>query len=147
MAEPWDGRCTRCGGDGPFTIGKRICKPCYAATVRERRQTDPEAHRARRRAEYARLRAADPAGQAAQAHRRWASLSPEALARYRQRHRDRQAERRAADPDGVRAADRAASARYRERNREAILERQRRRRARRKEEHAQLDRAQSSDSV
>jgi hypothetical protein len=134
MAEPWDGRCTRCGGSGPFTDRKHLCKACYAARVRALRAADPEAHRAKRRAEYARARAADPEGTAEEAHRRWASLSPEALARYRQRHRERLAERRAEDPVGMRAAEFASSARYRERHREALRERQRRYRARRKEQ-------------
>lgn len=128
MAEPWDGHCRRCGGTGPFTTRKQVCKACYAAQVRAQRAADLETHRAKRRAEYAQRRAADPVAMKAARHDRWARLSPETRERYRQQRRIRLAARLAADPEGVRAYARAVGARYRARHHDAIRERQRQRR-------------------
>ena len=83
---PWDGRCQRCGGDGPFRPRRRTCKPCEAAARAAQRQADPEKARATDQKYYRAGRERDP--------ERYRAYVRKGVTAYRERHRERLAEER-----------------------------------------------------
>lgn len=56
---PWDGKCTRCSGDGPFRERRRVCKACLGKDSRAYYDAHPEQRRAQMK-RYRQHKARDP---------------------------------------------------------------------------------------